>query len=604
MAEVFVAVAQGSEGFEKPVVIKRLLPHLARHPQFQQMFLDEARIMLSLQHGNIVQILDMGTMDGMPFLALEYVDGKDLRTVMNQVQQLGGSIPHGLIAYIACEVCRALDYAHRKTDDQGRPLNIVHRDVNPANIFLSHEGEVKVGDFGLAKARDNLQQSDVGIIKGKFSYLSPEQAHGREVDHRSDIFALGTTIYEMCCSVRPFVAASDMEVVLRIRDGSFTAPSELAPGFNPELEMAILRAMQLDPADRYPTANHMREALGRFLQQLPTTPGDRDLTEFLNAQSGADRRSQSSLIRLAPLGVLPPEMTSVSHVEGLSEYQQTAPSPTFGALAAPATPRKPRRLRAGTAIAAGALVVAVLGVAAAAVYSTFSRPTAALSVTSRPAEAEVLLDGRQTGQRTPALLEGLSVERDHWVTLRHAEAAEARRRFRFPRGGRYSYQFTLRRLKEQLTIESTPAACDVLVEGELRGQTPITLQLQQGGKYEVQLRKTGHLPKTIQHHAERLASRLKIELEAEPAPSPRRPPGRVRRAGPATGLATGVLEVATEAKASVFINGRFAGRTPGFRMMLPAGSYGVMVSPDGTKIRHQATIVIRKHQTHRFTLTR
>jgi len=629
MAEVFVAVAQGTGGFEKPVVIKRLLPMLARTEQFQQMFLDEARIMLNLQHGNIVQIMDMGTMDGMPFLTLEYVDGKDLRTVTDRVRQRepGGTMPHELVAHIASEVCRALDYAHRKTDDDGSPLNIVHRDVNPANIFLSHEGGVKLGDFGLASARLNLQESDAGVIKGKVSYLSPEQAYGREIDHRSDIFALGTTLYELCCGERPFDAPTDADVVLRIREGSFTPPCEMVPGFDPQLEAVVLRAMQLDPEERFPTANHMRDALLRYLHQLSTVPGDRELAAFLGALFAAERRSQSALIRLAPMGLLPPTMTSVSHQSGRSEFQGAASrSPVPGPPPIPASPPTPDRStrdgsardetaraatqprttprratsRWGRVVVLGALL-GVLGATAAALYAALGGSTAALAVSSAPDGAEVLLDGQPTGQRTPALLQGLALGQDHWVTLRHPERVEARRRFRFDREGRFAFQFTLLRRKQRLIVESVPVASDVLLDGELRGQAPITLSLVQGKKYQVQLRKTGYQPKTIQHHADQAATRLRIELEPEPEPAPEKVVRPAHRA--AAPVATGVLEVVTGVRARVTVNGRVMGTTPGFRVVLPVGVHDVVVSPEGTRIRHQARIAVRRGETHRVRLT-
>lgn len=621
MAEVFVAVARGADGFEKPVVIKRLLPQLAQIPRFQTMFLDEARIMLNLQHGNIVQIQDMGRMEGLPYLALEYVDGKDLRTVLRRVQDSGLSMPHGLSAYVASEVCRALDYAHRKTDEFGRPLNIVHRDVNPANIFISHEGMVKVGDFGLAKARDNLDRSETGIIKGKFSYLSPEQAQGAPLDHRSDIFSLGTTLYEMTCLQRPFPGETDVEVLTRVREATFVPPTEVIPGFNTDLEDIILRAMQQDPDDRYPTANHMREDLIRFLQRLPTAPGDRQLTDFLDGLFSEERRSNSFLIRLAPIGALPPPMTSVSHAGGVSEFQRAArppPTPTAPVVQPPAVvrtappapaPAPRRRLSAGTLVLIAAVLVAGIAVVATLTYRALHPATASLNVLSAPSGAQVLLDGQDTGQRTPALLTGLALGREHVVTLRHPEAAEAQRTFRFGQPGQHAYQFNLEQLKEVLVIQSEPPACDVLVDDELRGQTPITLHLERGKKYAIALQKKGHLPKTLQHHADRDKNTLRIQLEPEESKRPgrRRPtaaksPPRAPR-GAAGVAASGVLEVATTVKANVYIDNRFVGRTPNFRMMLPAGDYTVTVMPDGAKIRHEGKIIIEPQGTHRFTLT-
>jgi serine/threonine protein kinase len=638
MAEVFVAVAHGDEGFEKPVVIKRLLPQLAAFPRFLQMFLDEARIMLSLQHGNIVQILDMGRMEGLPFLTLEYVDGKDLRTVLGRLKESGQSLPHGLAAHIACEVCRGLDYAHRKTDDDGQPLHIVHRDVNPANIFLSHEGEVKVGDFGLAKARDNLDHSEAGIIKGKLAYLAPEQAEGQAFDHRADIFALGTTLYEIACGRRPFEGPNDVDVVMQIREARVVRPSELVAGFNRDLEAVILKAMEKDPARRYQTASHMREELTQFLQRIPSPPGDRELAAYLNGLF-PERRSKSAVFKLAPLISLPPPMASVSKVGGISEYQQAhvedallpswsqlqgrapaAPAPSAAPAVPPVAPAPRAPIPAPPATTAAAvtrrrltalpiaLVLLLLAGGAVALYLTLLRPArASLSLTSAPAGATILLDGVDTGQRTPARLEGLALDRDHSLSLRHAETAEVRRSFRFERGGEHRHHFVLGLERERLTVTSTPPACDLLVDEELRGQTPLTLQLPRGRKYVVQLRKVGFLPKVIQHYAELREATLQIALDPEPEKKPARPrPGptpRTPEKGPALTGGTGVLEIDTALRGKVLIDGRLVGRTPEFRLVLPAGSYSVTVIPDGTKIKHSATITVSEKQTHRLRLT-
>jgi serine/threonine protein kinase len=637
MAEVFVAVAHGDEGFEKPVVIKRLLPQLAAYPRFIQMFLDEARIMLSLQHGNIVQILDMGKMEGLPFLTLEYVDGKDLRTVIQLLAAGRQSMPHGLAAQIACEVCRGLDYAHRKTDDEGQPLHIVHRDVNPANIFLSHEGEVKVGDFGLAKARDNLDHSEAGIIKGKLSYLAPEQAAGQPFDHRSDIFALGTTLYEITCGRRPFEGANDVEVVMQIREARVVPPSQIVTGFNRDLEAVILRALEKDPERRYPTASQLREDLTHFLQRIPSPPGDRELAAYLNGLF-PERRSKSAVFKLAPLISLPPPMASVSRAGGISEYHE-APGdaellPSWSELQAsrraadppaptpppPAPPNRDQRQaatpaldpvsapgrgrRAGPAILLG---VVLLAAAAGVLYATVLRPSrASLALSSTPSGATVLLDGVNTGQRTPSRIEGLALGRDHVVSLRHPDAAEVRRSFRFEEGGQHQHHFVLDLEHEQLTVASSPPACDLLVDEELRGQTPLRLRLQRGRKYVVQLRKVGYLPKVIQHYAERREAALQITLDPEPERRPQRPrpsPPTVPAKTPALAAGAGVLEVETALRGKVLIDDRPVGRTPNFRLMLPAGSYLVTVIPDGTKIRHSAKITISARQTHRLKLT-
>jgi eukaryotic-like serine/threonine-protein kinase len=658
MAEVFIAVAQGDEGFEKPVVIKRLLPELASVPRFQQMFLDEARIMLSLQHGNIVQILDMGRMEGVPFLAIEYVHGKDLRTILQRAADAGSAFPHALSAHIVREACRALDYAHRKTDDEGRPLNIVHRDVNPANILVSHEGEVKVSDFGLAKARDNLEQSDSGVIKGKLSYVSPEQALGQAIDHRSDIFSLGTTLYEMICGRRPFQGQSDVEVVLKVREADFPRPSEIVSGLEPALEAIILRALKKSPDERYQTANHMREDLARYLQQLPAPPGDRELTDFVN-RLFPERRSSSGLFRLTPIAHLPPTMMSVARADGMSEFQHSmspasSPLPPNDPLAGvsltprPSPPPKvrgpmptppPRRTAAGVLESPVQVVDAtikvpahspsglkalslllVVGAVAGGVIIAYRqlRPAPAmvsLSVTSSPSGAEVLLDGVDTSQHTPAVLMNLAVDREYQVTVRHAAAGEQRQRLRFDRRGPHAYHFELGPGKETLAVSSEPAGCDVIVDGELRGQTPLSVKLVRGRKYAVEAHRTGYRGKVVHHYAEHDQDTLRLQLEPDPEPEPEptpklepRPKPRAPRpaptkpaAAPATG--SGTLEIQTEMAGQVLINDRAAGRTPGFRATLPAGTYRVMFVPDGVKIRHSATITVLAGKTHRLTLT-
>ena len=595
MAEVFVAVATGAQGFEKPVVVKRMLPQLAGNPSVHRMFLDEARTMLNLQHGNIVQILDMGLMDGAPFLALEYIDGKDLKTVLERLWQTGGAMPHGLAAYIAGEVCRALDYAHRKTDARGLPLHIVHRDVNPANIFLSHEGGVKVGDFGLAKARDNLQRSDAGTVKGKVSYLSPEQANGREVDHRSDIFSLGATLYEMCCSRRAFDAPSDVEVVLKIRECRSTPPSAVAPHIDPDLESIITRAMRADPADRFETADNMREALSRYLGKLPSVPEDRELDDFLEKLFGNDRRSNAAVIKMAPLANGLPLVSSATHTADVVAPPVSARGHVGGS-------RRPGRARRLLVVA---VIVLALG-ATAGVHRILSHgPMARLTISSNAANAAVFLDGQDTGRRTPVVIKNLVVGRSYQIMVRHPDWAEAGRRFHFSREGDHAHRFVLQRLKEALAIETVPPAADVLVNGELRGQSPLTLTLSRGGKYTVEILKNGYRPKEIQHYAEQPRARLRIDLDRDRRPvrrglrtSKRSGRRRTRSAGK-----KGVLEVSTAVAARVFVDGRFAGRTPGLRLELPAGNHKVLVSPDKAKVRYQATVRIVGGKTNRVTLT-
>ena len=202
MAEVFKAKSHGVEGFEKILVIKRILPELSRNPQFVEMFINEAKIAVTLSHANIVQVFDLGRADETYFIAMEYVPGYDLGTVLRWERKLGQRLPQELAVYMLSELAKGLDYAHRRRDSELRPLGIVHRDVSPENVLLSYEGEVKLTDFGIARSRASVHGLR-DLPPGKFAYLAPEQARGEDVDARADLFALGAVLYEALTGVRP-----------------------------------------------------------------------------------------------------------------------------------------------------------------------------------------------------------------------------------------------------------------------------------------------------------------------------------------------------------------------------------------------------------------
>ena len=207
MAQIYLARQLGPEGFEKLLVVKRILPHLAENEEFITMFLDEARIAARLNHPNVVQIFDLGAQDDSFFIAMEFIHGEDVRRVWKHADKVGKPIPLPLICRIIIEACAGLDYAHKKLDASGRPLNIVHRDISPQNILVAFEGGVKIVDFGIAKAADQATVTKSGVLKGKYSYMSPEQAAGQPIDCRTDIFALGVVLYELLTGTRLFKRA-------------------------------------------------------------------------------------------------------------------------------------------------------------------------------------------------------------------------------------------------------------------------------------------------------------------------------------------------------------------------------------------------------------
>ncbi|OGR09218.1 MAG: hypothetical protein A2341_23620 [Deltaproteobacteria bacterium RIFOXYB12_FULL_58_9] len=265
MAEVFLAKHQGLGGFERLVCIKRILPHLSEQEDFIKMFQDEARIVANLIHPNIAQIYDVGQLDGTYYIAMEYVRGEDLRRVYNGEVARGRAMPLEPAAHIAMGAASGLDFAHRQTSIDGRPLGIVHRDVSPQNILVNYDGHVKLIDFGVAKAEGKLNETRSGVLKGKYSYMSPEQASGDPIDGRSDVFALGITLYEVTTGVRLFKRESEIETLHAVIEGNVTSPGELIPGYDDEMQEIVMRALAHDPDDRYPTAGDMERSLEGFL---------------------------------------------------------------------------------------------------------------------------------------------------------------------------------------------------------------------------------------------------------------------------------------------------------------------------------------------------
>ena len=296
MAEVFKAKSYGVEGFEKVVVIKRILPELAESDQFVEMFIHEAKLAVRLSHANVVQVFDLGIAPGtvvgsMPsadayYMAMEYVSGLDLATLLARCRRQQVQIPVEMAVYVAAEVAKGLDHAHRRRDEQNQPLNIVHLDVSPQNVLLSLEGEVKVTDFGIAKAVGVLEPTGIEDtrarqLKGKFGYMSPEHAEGEPVDARSDLFSLGTVLYEMLAGVNPFSAPTSFETLRRVSTVEYPPVELLRPDVPPELVALLRTAMAPKQSDRFADAGRMYEALLAFLYSQGRRFSAHDLADFL-----------------------------------------------------------------------------------------------------------------------------------------------------------------------------------------------------------------------------------------------------------------------------------------------------------------------------------
>lgn len=288
MAEIFRAKAFGVEGFERLLAVKKILPSIAEDESFINMFIDEAKIAGQLNHPNIAQIFDLGKVDDSYFIALEFISGKDLKTSFERARRQGEKVSIPRICYIISKICEGLGYAHDKKDSQGNSLHIVHRDVSPQNILVSYEGEVKVIDFGIAKAQGKTSQTQVGVLKGKFSYMSPEQVRGLHVDHRSDIFSLGIVMYELLTLERVFLGESDFDTLEKIRKVEMSPPSLYNLDIPPELEEIVLKTLSRNPEERYQTAHDLAEALERFMRNQGYYYTPKDLAAYMKETFSAD----------------------------------------------------------------------------------------------------------------------------------------------------------------------------------------------------------------------------------------------------------------------------------------------------------------------------
>jgi serine/threonine-protein kinase len=280
-AEIFLAKQHGAQGFEKSVVLKRIFTNFYADPQFRHMLVDEAHVAMTLNHSNIVQVLDLGEAEGRYFLALELVDGWTLDRILRRSKAAGVPFPPALALYVTAEVCRALAYAHNKKRPDGTPLGVVHRDISPHNVLISEQGEVKITDFGIAKAQTRKEKSLGNLIKGKIAFMSPEQGSGEPLDARSDIFSTGTMLYVMITRRHPFDAPTDYETLMLVKAGDFMPPETARPGLNPETYRVIRKAMAKSAGDRYQAAEEMLVDVERVMRVAFRPVGQTELQRWL-----------------------------------------------------------------------------------------------------------------------------------------------------------------------------------------------------------------------------------------------------------------------------------------------------------------------------------
>ncbi|HEY0095379.1 MAG TPA: serine/threonine-protein kinase [Archangium sp.] len=363
MGQVFLARQKGPVGFQKLLVVKRLLPHLSEDPEFIHMFLDEARIAGLLNHPNIAQIYDLGDVDGVLYIAMEYVHGEAVSQVNVHARQRKGGLPLGLKCRIIADAAAGLGHAHQARSPSGRKLGLIHRDVSPQNVLVGFNGNVKLIDFGVAKAAGKLSQTVVGTIKGKHAYMSPEQARGEELDARSDVYGLGTVFYELLTNQRLFKRDSDIATLKAVVGARVPPPSEVVPGAPKSLDALVMKALARKREERYQSAGEMQLAIEDFLlaERLPGTQAH--LTAFMKelyaAELDEDRvASEPTVIQFDPrlirerepsspsstkMAPVPQEQSQGKTKQGKASTGSSAGTPVRSrpVQAAPAAPRRP-----------------------------------------------------------------------------------------------------------------------------------------------------------------------------------------------------------------------------------------------------------------------
>src|SRR5262249_19849477 len=336
MAEVFRAKAFGVEGFERVVAVKRILPSIAEAQDFVTMFIDEAKMAAALNHANIAQMFDLGVVDAFHYIALEPVWGRDLRVIFERCKQRGEPMPVAQACFIVMKMCEGLDYAHNKRDSQGREMHLVHRDVSPQNVLVSFEGEVKLIDFGIAKAAGKVGKTQAGILKGKFGYMSPEQVPGLPIDRRGAIFSNGIVLYELLTGERLFVGESDFSTLEKVRNVEILPPSTYNRKIPDELERIVLKALAKDVEDRYQNAIDLHDELQAFVYTAGQFYSRKDLAAWMKRTFAREIEEETAKIE------------SYRQVPPRSAPHDTMPHPPPAIAAAPPAAASPIPQRAPT----------------------------------------------------------------------------------------------------------------------------------------------------------------------------------------------------------------------------------------------------------------
>jgi serine/threonine protein kinase len=451
MGDVYLAHHTGIQGFNKQVAIKRINSHHAQDPECVAMFLQEARLAAILDHPNIVQIYELGQDHETYFIVMEYVRGLSLSRCLRIID---GPLSPCIAIKIAAEVANGLQFVHGKCDLAGRPMRMIHRDVSPPNILISISGNVKITDFGIAKFRQSAMKSEAGVIKGKFAYLSPEQARGEPLDHRSDIFSLGLILYEMTTGRKAYEGKM-MDVLNRAEHGEVPHPTELIPDYPEDLQAVLMRALAPDPEQRYASCRALQRDLLQLLVQRQTAVTASDLGSFVREQIAHSEGDPSDLLSPSPLPPIEDDNVGPFHLKLLRRI-----SPH-------------RWARAATGAACGLLIVGLV-----ILVGTMLRSRSNTTPSIRFDPSSVVIHGKETDTARPASELESSLHRSlDRRRLRSSPRSTSRRRWlkRRTRARRRGA-----RARQGLVTLGTEPTTEVYLGRRHLGRTPLSVRLPRG----------------------------------------------------------------------------------------------------------------------------
>jgi serine/threonine-protein kinase len=621
MARVYLAIQRSVAGFEKLVVIKRILPELARDADFVEMLLTEARTAATLDHPNVVQTFDVGEVEGTYYIAMEYINGEDIRSIVRGMKHAGvREFPLEHTLTIVRGVCAGLAYAHEKKDMEGTALQIVHRDISPQNVLVTYSGAVKVVDFGIAKSNEAVgEKTGAGQLKGKAPYMSPEQARSAPLDHRSDIFAVGIVLFELTTGRRLFKASSEFETLKMIVELPCPAPSELVPNYPPALERIVMRALEKDPERRYQNARDMQadlEAFARDEKIASSAVGLADWMAMLFAEKIEEQKHvMQDAKRMADVVASQHSLAPMSD-PGASLYSINNMGTNTGAvstmLRADTVP-PPTRPRYGMwalvllglgGLGAGAFIVTrppappATTEASATASSAPAEPDAkkgSVTVRSEPSGAYVRVAGELQSSKTPATLErlplGIDIEikvslegyEDHVATVKLGEDKLEQ-----------TVDATLARGSATLVFDVEPDKVMVVLDGKTWEGEGNRIEGLSAGEHKVVFSAPGRAPGVVKFIAEKGKTKT-IDLDLKKA----KPGG----GGKPKAKGSGTVNVASRGGfcQNTIVAGKSVGPTPVAGIAVPAGPVSIVCkTADGRSVPSGA--MVKDGQTARVTI--